>query len=183
MGAARAIPGGQLESGTDIGKGQAERTHIGTFSDVERPSNADSVASSLCTAAWLLMGITGSSPGVLKLENGRLSFDAHGRGALTKGQLRQLEGMVSEPGLANRLSNGEVVRVFDASLAEVSRVTFPWFYFGGGMNLVVRAAHYRFSFIRPQNTLERGESESIEGIVAIPGARRNGKAWRAAFGR
>jgi hypothetical protein len=127
------------------------------------------------------MGMTGSLPGVLKLEKGHLSFDAHGRGALTNGQLRQLEGMVSEPGLANRLSNDEVVRVFDAPLAEVSRVTFPWFYFGGGMNLAVRGAPYRFSFIRPQNILDRGESESIEGIVAIPGVRRNGKAWKAAL--
>jgi hypothetical protein len=48
-----------------------------------------------------------------ELENGHLSFDVHGRGALTNGQLRQLEGMVSEPGLANRLSNDEVVRVFE----------------------------------------------------------------------
>jgi hypothetical protein len=127
------------------------------------------------------MGIAGSSPGVLKLENGHLSFDAHGRGALTNGQLRLLEGVVGELGLANRLSNEEVVRVFDAPLAEVSRVTFPWFYFGGGMNLAVRGAPYRFSFVRPQNTLDRGESESVEGIVAIIGARRNGKAWKAAL--
>jgi hypothetical protein len=117
------------------------------------------------------MGLTGSSPGVLKLENGYLSFDAHGRGALTNAQLRQLEGVVSERGLANQLSNEEVVRVIDAPLAEVSRVNFPWFYFAGGMNLAVRSAHYRFSFVRPQNTLDRGESESIEGILAIP--------WRA----
>ena len=84
---------------------------------------------------------------------------------------------MSEPGLANRLSNDEVVRVFDAPLAEVSRVTFPWFYFGGGMKLAVRRAPYRFSFVRPQNTL----GESLEGIVAIPEARRNGKAWKAAL--
>jgi hypothetical protein len=124
------------------------------------------------------VGLTGSSPGVLKLENGHLSFDAYGRGALTNGQLHQLEGVVSEPGLANRLSNDEVVRVFDTPLAEVRKVTFSWFYFGGGMKLAVRGVPYRFSFIRPQNTLEQGESESIEGIVAIPEARRNGKPGR-----
>ena len=128
-------------------------------------------------------GPNGKVAGRSELENGHLSFEAHGRGALTNSQLRQLEGVVSEPGLANRLSNEEVVRVFDAPLAEVSRVTFPWFYFGGGMKLAVRGARYRFSFVRPQKPLDRGESESIDGIVAIPGARRNGKAWKAAFGR
>lgn len=42
-------------------------------------------------------------------------------------------------GLATRLSNEEVVRVFDEPLAEVSRVTFPWFYLLGNLQITAES--------------------------------------------
>ena len=39
--------------------------------------------------------------------------------------------------------------VFAAPLAEVSRLHFPWYYFGGGLKLTVGGEEYRFSFVEP----------------------------------
>jgi hypothetical protein len=46
--------------------------------------------SELRSVVWLLMGSTGSTPGILELTKDHLSFLASGAGALTKGQLRAL---------------------------------------------------------------------------------------------
>ena len=65
--------------------------------------------------------LTGLSnkPGVLELARGRLAFTA------------------------------EDGRVFEAALAEVTNVKFPWHYFGGGVKLQVGERKYRISFVRP----------------------------------
>jgi hypothetical protein len=74
----------------------------------------------LRTPAWLLRGpAAGNVVGVLALANGRLSFTGP-RGTL-----------------------------FDASLPEVSEVSFPWYYFNGGLKLTVGGMHYRVSFLEP----------------------------------
>src|SRR5205807_2278250 len=39
--------------------------------------------------------------------------------------------------------------VFDAPLAEVREIKFPWYYFGGGVKLTVGTKRYRISFVRP----------------------------------
>jgi hypothetical protein len=39
--------------------------------------------------------------------------------------------------------------VFAVPLAEVSRLVFPWYYFGGGLKLTVGGEEYRFSFVVP----------------------------------
>jgi hypothetical protein len=39
--------------------------------------------------------------------------------------------------------------VFSMPLAEVARLTFPWYYFGGGLKLTVGGEEYRFSFVEP----------------------------------
>lgn len=77
----------------------------------------------LHTQVWLLIGLTGSEPGVLRLARSRLTFTT---------------------------SDGR--RVFDVALSEVRDVEFPWYYFGGGMKLSVGAERYRISFMRPGNT-------------------------------
>jgi hypothetical protein len=127
------------------------------------------------TRAWLLMGLTGSAPGVLQVVYGRLIYAVHGRGALTDGQLRRLEDKVGRPGLADELDDGARIILLDVPLDEVGRVSFPWYYFGGGMRLGVDGVRFRFSFVRPQNTHE------VPGIMAVPATRATGRSWQAAL--
>jgi hypothetical protein len=127
------------------------------------------------TRAWLMMGMTGSTPGVLQVVYGRLVYAAHGRGALTAGQLRRLEEQVGRPGLADELGDGDRLTLLDVPVEEVRRVTFPWYYFGAGMKLSAGGVRYRFSFVKPQNTQDE------PGITAIPGSRATGRTWRAAL--
>lgn len=75
------------------------------------------------TLVWRLVGLTGSEPGHLELRGGRLAY-------------RPIDE--TRPG-------------FDVSLGEVSDITFPWHYFGGGFKMRIGADAYRFSFIEPHN--------------------------------
>ncbi len=59
---------------------------------------------SLCTVAWLLIGLTDNVPGILELANGKLAFTTE-------------EGSV-----------------FSVPLSEVRDINFPWHYFGGASN-------------------------------------------------
>ena len=128
----------------------------------------------LQTLAWLIMGSTGSTAGVLGLERGRLRFEAHGRGALTMGQLRTLEQRTGRPGLTDQLTAGHTLVLFDAPLSAVGQVRFPWYYFGGGMKLTVAGSPYRFSFLQPQNT--QITPMHVEGIGS---GRASGRAWKS----
>jgi len=127
------------------------------------------------TAAWLIMGTTGSTPGVLEVAGDRLRFTADGRGALTGGQLAELERRTGRAGLAAELERGSSVVLFEAPREAVGDVKFPWYYFGGGMKLTVFEAPYRFSFMQPQNT------QDWPGVDGIPGGRAAGRVWRAAL--
>ncbi|GAB3655406.1 hypothetical protein GCM10027589_14580 [Actinocorallia lasiicapitis] len=133
----------------------------------------------LQTLTWIIMGATGSAPGVLSLNGGRLSFEAHHRGALTLSQLRTLEQRTGRPGLADHLTDGYRVPLFEAPLEAVGDVRFPWYYFGGGMKLKIAGQPFRFSFLQPQNT-------SLPGDLATAGqlstGRAGGRAWRTALG-
>src|SRR5262245_44507292 len=132
----------------------------------------------LQTLTWLLMGSTGSAPGVLGLSGGRLTFEAHGRGALTLSQLRELEQRTGRPGLVQHLTDGHRVPLFEAPLPAVQDVRFPWYYFGGGMKLTVAGHPFRFSFLQPQNTRLPGDLASVRELST---GRSGGKAWRAAL--
>jgi hypothetical protein len=127
------------------------------------------------TVAWLLMGLTGSAPGVLQIVDGRLSYTVHGRGALSGSQLEELERRTGRSGLGDEVGNGAVVTLFDVPLEAVTGVVFPWYYFGGGMKLTVANVGYRFSFLKPQNT------RTWPGVADIPEGRAAGKVWRAAL--
>jgi hypothetical protein len=81
-------------------------------------------------------------PGELKLSNGYLSFTAHGPGEFWTYQLRALEHEAHQPGLAQKVANGEAVKVFDAPLREVS-VNFNRL---GAMKLVVGNLNCRIGF-------------------------------------
>ncbi len=117
----------------------------------------------LCTPAWLLVGITGSVPGVLELADGHLAFTT------------------------------EEERVFDVPLSKVSAVKFPWYYFGGGVKFSIGADRYRLSFVRPNDAsdipgrlLARTEFGGPAALLTagrkvldIGEGRRAGKAWKS----
>lgn len=93
--------------------------------------------------AWLLIGLFGNESGVLDLSEGRLAF------------------------------SGERGTRFDVPLSEVRAVAFPWFYFGGGLQLTAGGRSYRFAFVRP--TAEGGR------IADVPEGRQVGAEWRRAL--
>ena len=111
----------------------------------------------------------GNEPGVLELADGRLAFTS-------------LQG-----------------RVFDAALEEVQRITFPWYYFGGGMKLRIGDRQYRISFVRPNGAsdipgqlMARTDFGGAVGdglalltagrkVLDIGQGRSAGKAWGAAL--
>ncbi len=115
---------------------------------------------SLRTPAWQLLGLFGNRPGMLELAKGRLAFTTD-------------EG-----------------RVFEASLAEVTDIKFPWYYFGGGMKVRVGATKYRLSFVRPNGAeyvsgrlmAEAGNPLALltvgHKIADIGSGRQAGKAWK-----
>ena len=123
-----------------------------------------STETTLRTPVWLLVGMTGSRPGILELVDGRIAF------------------------------TGEEGRVFEAPLAQTSGLSFPWFYFGGGMKVTVKGVAHRISFVRP-NGAEVVSARLLEFVGAGPLAllsvqrkiadigegRRAGKAWKAAL--
>lgn len=115
--------------------------------------------------AWLLQGITVSVPGWLDLQDGRLRF--------------------STP--------DEVV--FESSLADLSGITFPWYYFGGGMKLRAGGTPYRISFVKPNGAeyavgrglAAHGDPAALllaaEKVTDIRTGRGAGKRWRELLGR
>ncbi len=117
----------------------------------------------LRTPAWLLIGITGSRPGVLEYVDGHLAY-------------------TDEDG-----------RVFDVPLAEVSDIKFPWYYFTGGVKFTVAGHQYRLSFVRPNDAGDIPGRLLADTPVGAPFAlltggrkvrdigegRRAGKAWKA----
>jgi len=58
-------------------------------------------------------------------------------------------------------------------------VTFPWYYFGGGMKLRVGTDNYRISFARPGNLAEDFSENASVGDIA--GGRQTGRAWKSAL--
>ena len=127
------------------------------------------------TEAWLLRGIH-SMPGALVFAQGRLSFKASGSGTFSRRQLRRLEEESGRAGLAASLENDEHAVVFDVPLSDVQHVSFPWYYFSGGVKFSLQGIRYRFGFDKPANTRLPSESLDLRGVSK---ARRNGKAWKA----
>ena len=92
-----------------------------------------SQSSKLSSKVWLLLGIS-SLPGLLQLDDGQLTFAALGMGSCWPFQLRALERVANRPGFAHAVDIGQRSELFSVSLAEVTDVRFPWYYFGGGMS-------------------------------------------------
>lgn len=77
----------------------------------------------MISQVWLLSGLTGSEPGHLELQSGRLIYTPI----------------------------DELRRGFDVPLTEVSDVAFPWHYFSGGFKMQIGGEQFRFSFVQPHN--------------------------------
>ena len=128
----------------------------------------------LTVEAWLVIGPSASVPGVLQLLEGRLSFTASGSAKLTSPQLRILERTARQPGLAERLSQGKDVKVFDVPLDQVDEVVFRWFDFGGGAAFVIGGTHFRLTFLRPE-TLKATPSRWTRIGETLKAALRGGR--------
>ena len=112
----------------------------------------------LCTQAWLLIGMTRSIPGVLESTGGRLILTT------------------------------EQERVFDVSLSEVTDVNFPWYYLGGGVKFKIGTESYRLSFVQPNDGSEIpyyllarpefGDPDTFSP-AGIREGRQAGKAWKS----
>src|SRR5260370_737319 len=87
---------------------------------------------------WILRGLIGSTPGVMVLRNGQLSL-------ATEGAL-----------------------VFEAPLANVREVRFPWYYFWGAMKMKVNDAPYRISFVQPNNVPPVDEPALLNSASIVP---------------
>ena len=138
------------------------------------------MSSSFGSIVWLLRGLTGSTPGALVCgRDGRLRLTLFGAGALARRHLRALERDTGQAGLADRLRQFEETVLFDVPLAEVERVVFPWFYFGGGMHVHVGGVRYRLSFLQPQNTVaDRSFASAQDAVGGIKKGVSLGARWR-----
>lgn len=113
------------------------------------------------TPAWLLVGLTRSTPGVLEFADERLGFTTE---------------------------NG---RLFHVPLTELTDLKFPWYYFGGGVKFTVGAERYRLSFVRPNDADDvperllsrrqdrKGGALLAAGLLDIGEGRRAGRAWKS----
>ena len=128
---------------------------------------------------WLLMGLTGSTEGILSLKDNHIAFQAFGKGALTNGQLKSLAEQSGNEELEIKLAKNKKVEVFYCPISQVNKIIFPWYTFGGGMNLVINGTTYRFSFLQPQNTVSSYEgAEGLNAISNISEGRKVGKEWK-----
>lgn len=118
----------------------------------------------LRTPAWYLIGLTRSLPGALQLAGSRLTLAT------------------------------EFTPLFDEPLSAVERVSWPWWYFGGGCKVRVEGDGYRLSFVRPNGAMDTstrvviseagpaGAGAALDYTLAkmrdVHGGRARGRAWR-----
>ena len=88
-----------------------------------------------------------------------------------------------------RFSSADGV-VFDVAPGQLSSVTFPWYYFGGGVKLIAGSTKYRLSFVKPNGAeyaVARGAAAAgsplallgaAEKIRDVGSGRRVGRRWR-----
>lgn len=134
--------------------------------------------------AWLLDGLIHSCPGILHLKSGRLSY------------LILEQGTFSDKGMRNQLTRqgkpadtelDYPLELFSFPTTDITRFHVPWYYFGAGCKLAFNETQVRFSFVRPQNTVEPTYySEALmkymgsagQEEVNISAGRKVGKQWK-----
>ncbi len=102
------------------------------------------------SAAWLMVGATQSIPGWLQHDGTRLRLFTD-----------------SDQG-------------FDVAVDQITDVTFPWYYFGGGCKLRVAGRPVRLSFVRPNGAAAAARpGEALRSAAAIAPGRAAGRACKA----
>jgi hypothetical protein len=91
----------------------------------------------LATPAWLMSGWGCTVAGVLVAGDGRLSF-------------------LTEEGLR-----------FDVPVTEVTDVTWPWHWFGGGVRLHAAGVPYKITFVLPAGAAEPAPSLMEAGMSRV----------------
>lgn len=108
--------------------------------------------SDMHTPVWVLLGVTGSEPGLLRLTNGVLSFE-------------------TESGSR-----------FSSPLTQLTDVKWPWYSFNCALNLTANGEKFRLSFAQPNGAAAAWLPQAAaKGVFDLGGAAKTGKAWRAAL--
>ncbi len=124
--------------------------------------------------AWLLRGLSTTAKGRLTIKDDRLSLTIPDSGQLWGFQLRKLEKTTGVCGLANDLSNGDPVTIFDVPVNEAG-IMFPWYTFSGGMNVHIGKARYRISFGEQARTT----GPARNNLSTIRSMRTIGQQWKS----
>lgn len=136
--------------------------------------------------AWLLDGSINSLPGLMNFNGERLRYLIIDPGTYTQQRLDELL-------IAHGKQNGEFpLELFSVNRSEITEFKIPWYFFGGGAKVLINDHSYRFSFVRPQITVEPSHySEHLmqwvggsgQEEVDIPAAKAAGKQWKQILAR
>ncbi len=138
--------------------------------------------------AWLLEGSIKSMPGMLYWNGQNLSFVACGPGKFSLKDIQKLADTFGCPqGTAEAIEAETATPLITAATNEISGYKMPWYYFNGGIHIVIRNQTCKFSFIRPQNTVEptyyledqyRWAGGAGQEDVDVLGGKAAGKQWK-----
>jgi hypothetical protein len=131
-------------------------------------------AEALSSYVWLQSGPLDYSParGALHLANGRLTFVISEPPGEKKASW--LEEASGQPGIAERLENGEQVQIFDVPVSD-TEVRFPVMSLGALMFLTVGGTRYRLNFYDPaRGARPTGRLGVFKGMAA-------GRPWKRAL--
>ncbi len=136
--------------------------------------------------AWLLDGPIDSLPGMLNFDGQRLRYLILNEGTFPQNKLTTL---LTTHGIER---TSFPLELFSVNRADITLFKIPWYYFNGGAKVIINQYSYRFSFVRPQNTVEPSQySEHLQQWVGgagqeeidIPAAQAAGKQWKQILSR
>lgn len=140
---------------------------------------------SFACKAWLLDGPVHSLPGILSLEGTNLSYLVLEQGTFSESRFKSLLATNAVLEQAGKTTFPQ--ELFSVSTDSISRFHIPWYYFGAGGKLDIDNRSFRFSFVRPQNTVEPSYYSEIfmewrggkgQEEVNILEGRSSGKRWK-----
>lgn len=109
-------------------------------------------SSTFSSKAWLLEGPIHSLPGILHLDNQRLTYLILNQGTFSDTRFKEL--LTVHAATKTSPDAPFPVELFSLSTDTLSKFHIPWYYFGAGGKLSFAKHDLRFSFVRPQNTVE-----------------------------
>lgn len=142
---------------------------------------------SYASEVWLITGFLNSLPGLLNLENGKLTFTAIGTGTYWDSGLKKIEKKSGNSDFYKLLKRDKPAILFSVDVNEIQKITYPFIYFSGGAHIFFDNKKFRLSFIEPNNSklpiFDRSQyaaviKRTVEIIEDISHARKVGKKWR-----